>query len=169
MKFALFLALFFSASISSVAEAGSADRLLLANQSTIQSVCNSHLARQGGDFLTAARVLYRMSHRVTREGYPDYDGTECDTYLRSLQPQASAASCSEVVQTVTSALASCWNNVNRGCTTAVGQQYARLLAQAGRADYSCSAKIEIACRQECYPRFPSDCNRSCATLASYAR
>lgn len=167
MKFTLILALFLSASWAEASS--SVDRVLLANQTAIQGVCAGDLARSGGSFLEAARSLYRISHRQTREAYVDYDGSECDQFLRSLSAPATAASCSEVVQTVTGALASCWNNVNRGCTTAVGQQYARLLAQAGRADYSCSSRIEIACRQECYPRFPSDCNRSCAALASYAR
>lgn len=166
MKIALFLALFFSASL---AHAGSVDRLLLANQTAIQNVCGDQLARQGGGFLPAARALYQMSHRQTRDAYLDYDGTDCDLFLKNLQPRGSAANCSEVVQAVTGALASCWNNVNRGCTTAVAQQYAYLMAQASRADASCSSRIEIACRQECYPRFPTDCNRSCATLASYTR
>jgi hypothetical protein len=166
MKFALALALFLSASWAEAAS--SIDRVLLANQGNIQSICANDLSRYGS-FLEGARSLYRISHRQTREGYPDYDGTQCDQLMRSLNAPASAASCSEAVQTVTGALASCWDNVNRGCTTAVGQHYARLLAQAGRADYSCASRIEIACRQECYPRFPSDCNRSCATLANYAR
>lgn len=132
----------------------SVDHLLQKKKPEISSVCADFLE---GSFLFGARELYRRSHRVTREAYPGYDGSACDQYLRNL-----GGDCASTVNTVATALARCWGSFSQGCVAAVVSQYGEILAAAGG---SCAARVESACRAECYPRFPSGCNRSCAELA----
>jgi hypothetical protein len=128
----------------------------------INSMCDGNVSK------ACYQKLLRLAHRMSREAILNFDGTDCSAYLRT-QPSPRnehASVCSQVQRTVIGALAGCWDQgYSRGCTNLVAQTYSSQLYEAGRNDPSCRARIEHACRAECYPRFPTDCNRSCAILA----
>lgn len=112
--------------------------------------------------------LNQMANRLTREYIVEFDGTACKEALRNERPHHPRVSvCDRVQSTVIQALGNCWNQYDRGCVQAVVQRYSEQLISAGRSERQCRAKIEWACRAECYPRFPDGCNKSCASLAAY--
>lgn len=128
----------------------------------IQTFCHGRNDQSCFDELSA------MANRTTRSIISGFDDTKCSEALRrARQPSLNGYVCEQVRATVTQALVQCWQRFATGCVHAVVQKYNRDLVEAGRSDHQCRAKIEWSCRSECYPRFPSGCNASCATLGRY--
>lgn len=125
----------------------------------IQRFCNGSFDQN------CKQQFSQWANRLTRDMILDFDGTACANSFRNQRP--SYGLCDHVVNTVISSLAVCWNQYARGCVSTVGNRYRADLRSVARLN--CSVKLEFSCREECYPRFPSDCNRSCANLAAFAR
>lgn len=106
--------------------------------------------------------LTEMAQRSSRDLIPDFDGTECKSFLGG--SESTGDYCEETIAEVVRELASCWSKYSTGCINYVGTQYSQSLKTAGMIDASCGDRVESACLISCSARFSTGCRDSCADL-----